>query len=101
MLFGGNAYVNDVDGLNSMIKQTFAQPEVDEPSAVRLKIQDEEKEKKVADAPQVTEWKDEYEGALEYSIFGWFRYSNPTLAKDNNLFLRLTNNEPAYRKEFG
>lgn len=47
------------------------------------------------------DWADDFEGVLEYSIFGWFRYSNPKLARDNNVFLRLSNNEKAYRKESG
>lgn len=101
MLFGSSGYINDVDQLEKAISEVFPMPEVDQPAAARINIQTDEKVKKVDEAPQLTEWPNEHEGALEYSIFGWFRYSNPTLAKDNNVFLRLTNNEKAYRKEYG
>ena len=34
-------------------------------------------------------------------MFGWFRYDAKELATPNNIVMRLTQNEPSYRKEFG
>lgn len=66
-----------------------------------MKIQEAQKALKADEKPFLTEWAEEHEGALEYSVYGWFRYESPTLLKENTLVFRLTNNEPAYRKEMG
>lgn len=63
------------------------------------KLQDDALEYKTDNAPVSREWKDEYQGALEYSIFGWFRYIPVANMPTNIGVLRLTVNEPAYRKE--
>ncbi|CAD8140693.1 unnamed protein product [Paramecium octaurelia] len=99
MLFGAQGYVGDTEALEAIIKGTFTAPELDEPAIQTIKLQDEEIVRKVDEAAVVKEWPDQYQGSLEYAIYGWFRYSSPTLKKDNNVLLRLTNNEPAYRKE--
>lgn len=97
--FGGKAYVHDVDDLNALLVQKFIKPvDVIKPDA-RIVVQDPVLDRKPEDPTKTQEWKEEYFGVLEYSVFGWFRYIPTDPREPNILLLRLTNNEAAYRTD--
>lgn len=99
VFFGRNFYVDDPDKFETFLSQNFPKPVIDMLDTKLEKLQDDALEYKTDNAPVSREWKDEYQGALEYSIFGWFRYIPVANMPTNIGVLRLTVNEPAYRKE--
>jgi hypothetical protein len=60
------------------------------------------KESKPDAAAKGEEFPEKHFGALEYSVFGWFRYvpeAAATTSTTTTVLLRLTNNEEAIRAD--
>ncbi|KAM3126833.1 hypothetical protein pb186bvf_021068 [Paramecium bursaria] len=74
MIFGGAGYVHDTDLLEAAIKSQFEIPQDKILVATKYLFYDGERVKAQNESPSLIEWPDQFQFALEYIIFGWFRY---------------------------
>jgi hypothetical protein len=98
---GKKYYINGQDALADIVKTIFVKPQDTVVNAAVLKVVDAEKAVLKADDAVSEEWPEAYEGALEYAVYGWFKYQPIPDRDANTVLLRLSNNEAAYRSDAG
>ena len=96
---GKKYYVKTPEQLAEQILKTYIVPTDPNINAAIIPLEDDIKEVTHEDEPHQEEWPEQHQGALEYSVFGWFKYLPIEDRPQNSVLFRLSNNEGDNRKD--